>query len=173
MKVNLLLVVLVGLLVSIPAAAQGRRVTNAELEKFKQKRLQAEKDYVENYARMGFPSPEELQKQLEKSRVEREALSARLAAERIAREQAEAEAEAARQSMQNIYLISQFGGYQDYVVGFPVGYGHRRGFRGFPHRGSRGGLPIRAFGAPTTPFGVPTSPFGSGGFGGGFRGRFR
>ena len=40
---------------------------------------------------MGFPSPEELQRQLERDRVEREALSARLTSERIQREQLAAE----------------------------------------------------------------------------------
>lgn len=63
------------------AIAQTKTVTNADLEKHRQKRLQAEKDYRENYAKLGFPSPEELEKQNEQSRAEREQLSRRLEAE--------------------------------------------------------------------------------------------
>jgi hypothetical protein len=103
------------LLVVVPAFSQRakRTVTNQDLEKYRQQRLKAERDYAENYAKMGFPSPEELQKQIEKSRVEREALAARLAAERIQREQIEAElAEAARLSQEggDIYIVTDGGG---------------------------------------------------------------
>ena len=91
MREKILFMVCVCLLAAVPAIAQTRSVTNAELEKFRQKRVKAEQDYRENYARMGFPSPEELDRQLEKSRVEREELSTRLTAERLQREKAEAE----------------------------------------------------------------------------------
>jgi hypothetical protein len=37
-----------------------KTVTNADLEKFRQKRLQAEADYRANYKKLGMPSPEEL-----------------------------------------------------------------------------------------------------------------
>ena len=46
---------------SFSAFAQTKTVTNADLEKFRQKRLQAEREYRENYERLGFPSPEELE----------------------------------------------------------------------------------------------------------------
>ena len=36
------------------AIAQGKVVTNTDLEKFKQKRVQAEKDLKEYYAKMGL-----------------------------------------------------------------------------------------------------------------------
>ncbi len=39
--------------------AQTRTVTNATLSKFTEKRLAAERDYRDNYQRMGFPSPED------------------------------------------------------------------------------------------------------------------
>lgn len=38
-----------------------KTVTNADLEKFRQKRLQAEADYRANYKKLGMPSPEELE----------------------------------------------------------------------------------------------------------------
>ena len=48
-------------------AAQTKTVTNSDLEKYRQKRLQAERDYRENYAKLGFPSPEELERQIEQA----------------------------------------------------------------------------------------------------------
>jgi len=72
------------------ALAQTRTVTNADLEKYRQARLKAEKDLEERYKEMGFPSPEELRKQAEKDRVEREALARRLFEERMQRERQQA-----------------------------------------------------------------------------------
>ncbi len=46
-------------------------ITNADLEKFRQKRLAAEKDLRENYAKLGFPSPAELEKQNEEAAKDR------------------------------------------------------------------------------------------------------
>lgn len=69
-----------GLIFSVSGAAfaQTPTVTNADLEKFRQKRIKAEREYRENYEKMGFPSPEELEAQIEQSRIERAELSARL-----------------------------------------------------------------------------------------------
>ncbi len=75
------------------AIAQTKTVTNFDLEKFKQKRLQAEKELRENYRELGFPSPEEMEKQNAESRKELSELSQRLRAERLAREALEYEAE--------------------------------------------------------------------------------
>src|SRR5687768_8751160 len=60
-----------------------RTVTNADLEKYKQTRLQADKDYRDNYQRLGLPSPEELEKRREASRAETERLYDKLREERI------------------------------------------------------------------------------------------
>ena len=107
MRGKILVLLCLSILAVLPAMAQTKSVTNADLEKFRQKRIQAEKDYRENYAKMGFPSPEELQRQIEKSRVEREELSARLTAERLQRERAEAErAEIDRYNEQSRYSNS-------------------------------------------------------------------
>lgn len=51
--------------------AQTKTITNADLEKFRSQRLVAEKELRENYESMGFPSPEELERQNEESRFER------------------------------------------------------------------------------------------------------
>jgi hypothetical protein len=66
--------------------AQTKTVTNADLEKFRQKRLKAEKDYRENYAEMGFPSPEELERQNAESRRRLNEFADQLREERITRE---------------------------------------------------------------------------------------
>jgi len=73
------------------AAAQTKTVTNADLEKFRQKRVQAEKDYRENYQKLGLPSPEELEKQREQNRKELSELSGRLQIENLEREQRQRE----------------------------------------------------------------------------------
>ena len=78
-----------------------RTVTNSDLEKYKQKRLQADKDYRENYQRLGLPSPEELEKRREASRVEAEKLYDKLRAERI-----EAAKAAAMQAAANAQLAA-------------------------------------------------------------------
>ncbi len=44
------------------AAAQTKVLTNADFEKYRLEREKAEMEYRENYARHGFPSPEELEK---------------------------------------------------------------------------------------------------------------
>ncbi len=114
MRVKILLLFCLSILAMVPALAQTKSVTNADLDKFRQKRLQAEKDYRENYAKMGFPSPEELDRQIEKSRVEREALATRLTAERLQREQAEAaRADMARYNDQIRYFNSDISNLRD------------------------------------------------------------
>ncbi len=68
------------------ASAQSKTVTNADLEKFRIKRLAAEKDLRENYRELGFPSPEEMARSEEEGRRARAALVREL----IRREEEEA-----------------------------------------------------------------------------------
>lgn len=91
MKKRMLIFICLSLLTTLSAFAQTKTVTNFDLEKYRDRRLSAEKDLRENYARLGFPSPDELERQREKDRIEREALSARLTKERYERERIEAE----------------------------------------------------------------------------------
>lgn len=119
MKIKLLILTLTGLSTALPIfAQQARTVTNADLEKYKNKRIQAERDYEQNYARMGFPSPEELQKQIEKSRIEREALAARLTAERIQREQSESQIV----SQPTYYFVDKRQPNGAFFLGYPYYY---------------------------------------------------
>ena len=85
MKTALTLSLLLTVFAGLSAFGQ-RDITNADLEKFRVKRVQAEREYRNNYEKMGFPSPEELQRQLEKSMADRFALAERLASDEMERE---------------------------------------------------------------------------------------
>jgi hypothetical protein len=83
-----------GVVISMAVVGFGQRtITNATLEKFQQKRLAAEREYRENYARMGFPSPEELERQRQADMTARLQLAEQLRQARLARERLELERE--------------------------------------------------------------------------------
>ena len=85
--------------VATSLAAQTRRtVTNADLEKYKQARLGAERNYRENYERLGLPSPEERELRRRQDRVETEALAEKLRFDRIEQERIQAEREASERT---------------------------------------------------------------------------
>jgi hypothetical protein len=62
MKQLSLPVLFVAAVLSSVAVSQTKTVTENDLAKFREKRLNAERDYRENYARLGMPSPEELER---------------------------------------------------------------------------------------------------------------
>lgn len=150
MKKRLLFIWILTFIASISATAQQHRtVTNADLEKFRQKRLEALKDYRENYERLGFLSPAELEKNIEQSRVERAELAARLRGENMEREQLDLErrrigleqqiAEEARKnnspsSPSGNYSLSG-GGYSLGANGVFFNYGNAPFGYGFPNYG--------------------------------------
>lgn len=74
--------------------AQSNIVTNLDLEKYRIEREKAKSDYRENYAKRGFPSPEELDKRNERDRQVLAETAARVRAERLERERINAEYEA-------------------------------------------------------------------------------
>jgi hypothetical protein len=118
------------------ASAQTKTLTNSDLEKYRQKRLQAEREYRENYERLGFPSPEELDRQRDQDRKEMSELSDRLRNEKLERERLERENEFRRTEIEilrsnanqnnqgafggNNYPFTTFGGYPFYS--YPTGY---------------------------------------------------
>src|SRR5687768_3991702 len=112
------------ILVSAGFALSQQTVTNAQLEKYRQQRLNAERDYRENYERLGLSSPEELDRRREESRAQTEELSAKLRAERLEREriQAQREAELVRATLFNRQLLIQQQGLSYADPGF-VSYG--------------------------------------------------
>lgn len=113
----------------IAAESQTKTVTNFDLEKYAQERVKAEKDLRENYVKLGFASPEEMQRRNAADAKEREALAAHLRQERLERERAAAEVEQLRirQARYDAYIRSltyvqpmqdNYSGYSGYGYGY-------------------------------------------------------
>lgn len=161
-----------GLVFSLAAVsfAQVRTITNSTLNRIQDKRLAAERDYRDNYERMGFPSPEELDRQRETDMDARLELAeqlrqARLEKERLELERRSLEIESFRLDAE--IESSQVGGfYGGYLGGFGGGFDTRRHgrYRGHsPAGGFFGGnrlLPLidRRGAYRVTPFGVIPVP---------------
>lgn len=117
------------LVFTFPGFAQTQTVTNADLERFREKRLQAEREYRENYARLGMPSPEQIEKQREEDVSRIVEIGDRLRRERLEREirSIELATLAARNSAQGVV-------YQPVIVREQSGYFYGTTFyRGRPH----------------------------------------
>lgn len=145
MKIRLLFILTLISITAFSAPAQTRTVTNDNLEKYRQKRVAAERDLRENYERLGFPSPEELQRQIERSRVERSELAARLRAENLEKERLVLERQRAEIEARNLNYPNQNQNYSarddDYFHNYSSG-----GFFGFPNFGySNFGFPKNRF----------------------------
>jgi hypothetical protein len=79
-------------LASVTGLAQARRtVTNTDLDRYRQARVSAERELREDYARLGFPSPEEMQRRELESQAQTANLVERLKQERMERERLELE----------------------------------------------------------------------------------
>lgn len=147
-----------------------RRVTSSDLEKFRQQRLAADREYRERYAEMGFPSPEELSAQIERDKEAKLQLAeqlrqARLESEKLDIERARLSLDAARLQAdidaredsgrgRDSYFDGVYGGF-GYGYGFPsYGYPGYGGFGGFFWRHGHGrgfsGIPLVRY----TPGGV-------------------
>lgn len=106
------------------ALAQARTVTNDDLAQYREKRLAAERDLRENYAKFGFPSPDELARRNERAAKELSETAARLRAERAARERLAIEElrAAATRSAPSRTEVIYFGGEPYYYYYYPNGY---------------------------------------------------
>jgi hypothetical protein len=141
-----------GVVAQVRTGRAGRAVTNSDLEKFRQQRLAADREYRDHYAEMGFPSPDELSAQIERDKqahleLAEQLRQARLESERLdiergrlsldaARLQADIDArdDAGRVDDQLYYGGFGFGGYG---YGFPSFGGFGKNFRGHFGRGFR------------------------------------
>jgi hypothetical protein len=81
MKKRLLFILCLFFVAANSSAAQTKNVTNSDLEKFRQKRLQAEKEFRDNHAKLGFPSLKDLEKQNVESRRRLSELAQQIEAE--------------------------------------------------------------------------------------------
>ena len=123
MKIRVLFLVFIIITAVGAAFAQSKTVTNADLSKYKQERVKAESELRNNYAKLGFPSPEERARRDAQSARDTVELSARLRNERLERERIDAQTAANAQynaallravQPQNTveqYSPSYFGGY--------------------------------------------------------------
>lgn len=152
-----------GLVFSITAigTAQVRTVDNFTLQKFQQQRLAAERDYRDNYARLGFPSPEELDRQRDADMAARVQLSDQLRKARLEKERLELErwnlgVQAAGQLHNSVIEVepaASYGGYFDSYGGYYSGRRYSRHSGYFPNRVYRNDGGYRA-----TPVGVYPNP---------------
>ena len=143
MKMRIVFLICFSLAAVILTPAQGRTVTNADLEKYAQERIKAERNLRENYARLGFSSPEERERRNAADAKERAELAARLRQERLERERTAAEVEQLRvqQARYDAYIRSLSYGRQtqDNYSGY-LGYGYSYGY----DVGRRGWIPQAA-----------------------------
>ncbi len=124
------------------ALAQTRTVTNADLEKFRQARVAAERDLRENYERLGFPSPEELEKQSEERQTEFEDVALQLRQERLQRQMIAAQMEALSAGQSETYIVREPDDFWQYRTGSVVfGGGYLGGYSGGYLGGYYGGFP--------------------------------
>lgn len=132
------------------AAAQGKMVTNADLDKFKQKRVQAERDLKEYYAKMGLTEADIAKRDAVDAKA-REELSARLRASRLEQERLEQEARdrEVQASQVSVFVPQTEQRYTGYFL-----YGNRYyGYRRVGNRPYNRGVMWRA-----TPMGIVYEP---------------
>ena len=150
------------LLSATVAAAQVRTITNSTLQRFQEKRIAADREYRNNYERMGFPSPEELDRQRENDMSARLQLAEQLRRARLEKERLELEhrgldlhAAAMNDDDEPYDRVGGFyGGYFGGIGGFSSGGGFRRrhGRFGFDRFAPFGG------GYRATPVGIIPDP---------------
>lgn len=121
------------LISTLSAFAQTRTVTNADLEKYRQARVKAEREYRENYQRLGMPSPEELRRRNEESARKMTELSERLRLEEAEnerlntfRQQSEA---VQRQSFYYALPNNQIYYVPNYLYGYPSSGYYNNGYQ--------------------------------------------
>ena len=137
--------------VSCSIGISQRNITNADLKVYRDTRLQADREYRENYRKWGLPSPEELDRRRDESLRDTVDLSIQLRAQRLERERIDAQVQTERERIDAMQqMVTQLtapanpepypsypyyngsiwgGGYNN-----PYYYGRRRGLgRLFPY----------------------------------------
>ncbi len=134
----------------ISVTAQKKTITNADLERYRQERLRNEREYRDNHLRLGMPSPEELARRNEQSRLENLDLADKLRTEHLERDRMQLEREqlTERRLTRESETFSRrdsgygpalyggygFGGFGGYGVGNGNGRGNRGGGGNFQYR---------------------------------------
>jgi hypothetical protein len=112
----------------LSVSAQTRPVTNADLEKYRLEREKAERDYRDNYARLGFPSPAELAQRRKKALLEDQVFADKLRAERF-----EAERRGAGRQRLAAYFVDPTEGNSVQALEQPYFWSYSRRYRGQFH----------------------------------------
>jgi hypothetical protein len=151
-----------GLMFSLTALAlgQARTVTNSTLQKFQDKRLAAERDYRENYARMGFPSPEELDRQRDADMEARLQLADQLRQARLEKERLELERRSLELDRMAAESAVNAGSYDGFYGGYFGGFGgfYGNGFFGGRRHGRFNRFAPFSGGYRATPVGIYPNP---------------
>lgn len=153
MRKKLLFYFCITLLIVTAASAQGRQITNLDLEKYRVTRVAADKELRENYEKLGFPSPTELERRREKSRVETGELAVKLRADRIEQERIDAQREAASRRA----IIYTRDGFRQNDVYFSNGYYYSPYVNRYPRPRTQG-QPGYFAGGQFWPTGAATKP---------------
>lgn len=136
-----LAIVILSLAAAVSAFAQTKTVTNADLEKFRKERVESEKNLRAEYARKGFPTPEQIEAENEQRRARMEQYSEQLRNQRLQTENGIlAQANALRTQIASIdaqinYLRRIGGSYnnQSFVYsGGYIPYGYQRNRSALP-----------------------------------------
>lgn len=128
-----------------------RTVTNAELAKFRDRRVAAEQEYRDNYQRLGMPSPEDLDAMRDRDMADRLELAQQLRQARLDRERLELDRERLQHDADRLAFETrianqqaaypEFGGYGGYG-GFYGGYGYPGYYGGGSFSGYFGRPPL-------------------------------
>ena len=144
------------LALTVVGLSQVRTVTNSTLQKFQQQRLNAERDYRDNYERLGFPSPEELDRQREEDMASRLQLAEQLRQSRLEKERLELEKRSI--DLQSVAIDNEIveRQYDGFYGGFVGGFGGFGGFSDGRFGRRHGRFPFRfnSRGYRATPVGV-------------------
>lgn len=134
-----LCILVLSLIVTAPVWAQTKTVTNADLEKYRQQRLESERKLREEYARQGI-TVEQIERQNAAERAALDKLSDELRYRRIQEEIARANAaSAARTGAQPNYIVTPDG----YTGGFVYSYGGYPFYNFAPFGFTRGNRVLR------------------------------
>ncbi|MFL6375210.1 MAG: hypothetical protein ACJ73D_11135 [Pyrinomonadaceae bacterium] len=102
---------LVSLSAGVSIAQARRTVTNSDLDKYRQQRVAAERELREDYARLGFASPEEIARRNAESQQQLFDLSQRLKADRLEHDRLELQ----REQMFEMIALQSSHAYRDTV----------------------------------------------------------
>ncbi|MFN0280300.1 MAG: hypothetical protein ACKVRN_17115 [Pyrinomonadaceae bacterium] len=91
MRIRITFFIVFALAMAGSLSAQTKTVTNASLATYKDDRARATQEYLENYERLGMPSPDEIERRKDESRAEMNELARQMRAENLERQRLAAE----------------------------------------------------------------------------------